>query len=76
MYIVGVMTAQLNTCSGLGHHVSTGKLLMRGAGAPLKRVLFTLHHDLQEKEPKLQKATMMSMSMIMKVHVSSPCTNL
>ena len=38
-----------------------------GAGAPLKRVLFTLHHDLQDKEPKLQKATMMSM----KVHVSS-----
>ena len=34
-----------------------------------KRVLFTLHHDLQEKEPKLQKATMMSTSM--KVHVSS-----
>ena len=31
---------------------------------PLKRVLFTLHHDLQEKkEPKLQKATI--------VHVSS-----
>ena len=37
-------------------------------GGP-KRVglLFTLHHDLHEKEPKLQKATMMSM----KVHVSS-----
>ena len=43
--------------------------LMRGTGGPpLKRVLnFTLHHDLHEKEPKLQKATMMSM----KVHVSS-----
>ena len=38
-----------------------------GPGAPLKRDLFTLHHDLQKKEPKLQKATMMSM----KVHVSS-----
>ena len=37
-------------------------------GPPLKSVLFTLHHNLiQEKEPKLQKATMMSM----KVHVSS-----
>ena len=34
---------------------------------PLKRILFTLHHDLQKKEPKLQKGTMMSM----KVHVPS-----
>ena len=40
---------------------------MRGAGAPLMRVHFTLHHDLQVKEPFLQKTTMMSM----KVHVSS-----
>ena len=42
---------------------------MRGTGGPFnfKSVLFTLHHDLQEKEPKLQNATMMSM----KVHVSS-----
>ena len=40
---------------------------MRGAGAPLMRVRFTLHHDLQVKEPFLQKTTMMSM----KVHVSS-----
>ena len=35
-------------------------------GNPLMRVLFTLHHDLQVKEPFLQKTTMMSM----KVHVS------
>ena len=43
-----------------------GKIFKRGT-VPLKRVLFTLQHDLQEKEPKLQKATMNSM----KVHVSS-----
>ena len=40
---------------------------MRGAGASLMRVRFTLHHDLQVKDPFLQKTTMMSM----KVHVSS-----
>ena len=33
------------------------KIFKRGT-VPLKRVLFTLQHDLQEKEPKLQKATM------------------
>ena len=45
-------------------NISTGNLLMRGVppqeegypsrggpGAPLKSVLFTLHHDLQKKEP-------------------------
>ena len=33
--------------------ISTGNLLMRRAPPPppLKRVLFTLHHDLQKKEP-------------------------
>ena len=35
-------------------------------GNPLMRVRFTLHHDLQVKEPFLQKTTMMSM---MKVKV-------
>ena len=37
---------------GPGAHLKTSSL---------KRVLFTLHHDLQKKEPKLQKATMMCM---------------
>ena len=43
---------------------------MRGTPpSRLKRVLFTLHHDLQEKEPKLQKVTMMSEGSC----VLSPC---
>ena len=50
----------------LSPQISKGNPLKMGT-VPLMRVLFTLHHDLQEKEPKLQKATMMSM----KVHVSS-----
>ena len=71
---------RINTPEDTCTNISTGNLLMRGTslkrgtppqkgdrGPPLKSVLFTLHHDLQEKEPKLQKVTMMSM----KVHVSS-----
>ena len=43
-------------CVGVCRTVySPGNPLMRGAGAHLMRVRFTLHHDLQVKEPFLQK---------------------
>ena len=47
---------QLTDQSGKPAH--EGAPLKRGAGAPLMKVRFTLHHDLQVKEPFLQKTTM------------------